>query len=94
MYLYMCCINISSYASQAVDVSLSQRQRQIQEEKHKLDEKDSMLRHEIADTEMSIASLRQHLQDKESPLQVAQSRHWTRSFRPGADRCLDKPHYR
>lgn len=54
----------------------------------------SQLRKEIAEEENSIASIRQSLQDKESPLQVAQSRHWTRSFRPGADRCLDQPHYR
>ncbi|CAL4114741.1 unnamed protein product, partial [Meganyctiphanes norvegica] len=79
---------------QASDVAFNTRIRQLEEAKAKLIEKDQMLRQEIANKEISIATLRQNLQDKESPLQVAQSRHWTRSFRPGADRCIDQPHYR
>ncbi|MPC16110.1 Tektin-4 [Portunus trituberculatus] len=80
--------------AEAVDVALNIRIAELNEAKGRLTEKDGMLRQEIAQEEVSIASLRQALQDKESPLQVAQSRHWTRSFRPGADRCLDQPHYR
>ncbi|XP_063859081.1 tektin-4-like [Scylla paramamosain] len=80
--------------AEAVDVALNIRIAELNEAKARLTEKDGMLRQEIAQEEVSIASLRQALQDKESPLQVAQSRHWTRSFRPGADRCLDQPHYR
>ncbi|XP_068206548.1 tektin-4-like [Palaemon carinicauda] len=79
---------------EATDVALNTRIMELEDAKAKLIIKDSMLRKEIAEEETSIASLRQALQDKESPLQVAQSRHWTRSFRPGADRCLDHPHYR
>ncbi|XP_045132773.1 tektin-4-like isoform X2 [Portunus trituberculatus] len=79
--------------AEAVDVALNIRIAELNEAKGRLTEKDGMLRQEIAQEEVSIASLRQALQDKESPLQVAQSRHWTRSFRPGADRCLDQPHY-
>ncbi|XP_042240604.1 tektin-4-like [Homarus americanus] len=81
-------------AAEATDVAFNTRIRELEDAKAKLTDKDAMLRKEIAEEEGSLASLRQALQDKESPLQVAQSRHWTRSFRPGADRCLDHPHYR
>ncbi|ROT71025.1 tektin A1 [Penaeus vannamei] len=84
----------SEAAAEATDVAFNTRLRELEEAKAKLVTKDGMLRKEIAEEENSIASIRQSLQDKESPLQVAQSRHWTRSFRPGADRCLDQPHYR
>ncbi|XP_069183239.1 tektin-4 isoform X2 [Procambarus clarkii] len=81
-------------AAEASDVALNTRIRELEDAKSKLVDKDAMLRKEIGEEEVSLGSLRQALQDKESPLQVAQSRHWTRSFRPGADRCLDHPHYR
>ncbi|XP_069956781.1 tektin-4-like [Cherax quadricarinatus] len=81
-------------SAEASDVALNTRIMELQDAKIKLLDKDAMLRKEIGEEEMSLASLRQALQDKESPLQVAQSRHWTRSFRLGADRCLDHPHYR
>ncbi|XP_071550321.1 tektin-4-like [Panulirus ornatus] len=81
-------------SGEASDVALNTRIVELEDAKASLIEKDGTLRKEIANEEVSIASLRQALQDKESPLQVAQSRHWTRSFRPGADRCLDHPHYR
>lgn len=51
-------------------------------------------RREIADQEIIICNLRQELEDKEQPYQVAQTRHYSRSFRPGIDRCLDEPHFR
>ncbi|XP_076069703.1 tektin-4-like [Oratosquilla oratoria] len=81
-------------AGDDVDVALNRRLSELEDAKARLKEQDKRLMGEVAQQELSIRSLRQSLHDKEAPHKVSQTRHWTRSFRPGYDRCLDPPHYR
>lgn len=47
----------------------------------------------IANTELSIARLREAIRNKEDPIKVAQTRLYTRESRPNVDLCRDPVHY-
>ncbi|KAL7636210.1 UNVERIFIED_CONTAM: hypothetical protein RMT77_012967 [Armadillidium vulgare] len=78
----------------SVDSELNTSMEKLESALSTLREEDAQTRREIADQEIIICNLRQELEDKEQPYQVAQTRHYSRSFRPGIDRCLDEPHFR
>ena len=81
-------------ADSDVDSALNFSIQRFEKALKSLKEEDEKVRREIATLEINTQDLRQELVNKETPLKVAQTRHYERSYRPRMDRCLDQPHYR
>ncbi|XP_003224789.2 tektin-4 isoform X2 [Anolis carolinensis] len=66
----------------------------LEDAKHKLEHHLKKILKEIGDQEHNIEALKQAIKDKETPLKVAQTRLYDRSFRPNVDLCRDAAQFR
>ncbi|XP_053551180.1 tektin-4 [Bombina bombina] len=76
-----------------VDSSFAQRCREVEDAKYKLESHLKKVLVEIGDQEKNIAALKQAIKDKESPMKVAQTRLYQRSYRPNVELCRDPPQF-
>nr|XP_056722281.1 tektin-4 [Euleptes europaea] len=67
---------------------------ELDDAKHKLEHHLRKILKEIGDQEYNIAALKQAIKDKETPLKVAQTRLYDRSFRPNVELCRDAAQFR
>ncbi|XP_054848324.1 tektin-4 [Eublepharis macularius] len=77
-----------------VNEAFAKRCEELDDAKHKLEHHLKKTLKEIGDQEYNIAALRQAIKDKESPLKVAQTRLYDRSFRPNVELCRDAAQFR
>ncbi|KAH0631765.1 hypothetical protein JD844_019536 [Phrynosoma platyrhinos] len=77
-----------------VDEAFAKHCEEMEDAKHKLEHHLKKTLKEIGDQEHNIAALKQAIKDKETPLKVAQTRLYDRSFRPNVDLCRDAAQFR
>lgn len=73
----------------AVDRAFAKRCEELEDARHKFENQLTKTLEEIGKQEMNITSLKQAIKDKETPLKVAQTRLYQRSFRPNVELCKD-----
>nr|WLD15746.1 tektin 3/5A [Platynereis dumerilii] len=78
----------------AVNNAFTDRIRDYMDAKHKLQTHLSQVLQEIFDMEKNIELLKKCIQDKEAPMQVAQTRLATRTRRPNIELCRDPVQHR
>jgi len=78
----------------SVNNSFTDRIRDYMDAKHKLQTHLSKVLQEIFDMEKNIELLKKCIQDKEAPMQVAQTRLATRTRRPNIEACRDPVQHR
>lgn len=78
----------------AVNEAFARRCEEVDDAKHKLEHHLHKILKEIGDQENNILALKQAIKDKETPLKVAQTRLYDRSFRPNVDLCRDTAQFR
>lgn len=78
----------------AVNVALTQRMQESTDARNKLQTHLSKVLQEIFDMEKNIEFLKKAIQDKEAPMQVAQTRLDTRIRRPNVELCRDPVQHR
>lgn len=78
----------------AVNNAFTDRIREYMDAKHKLQTHLSKVLQEIFDMEKNIELLKKCIQDKEAPMQVAQTRLATRTRRPNIEACRDPVQHR
>ncbi|XP_033023449.1 tektin-4 [Lacerta agilis] len=77
-----------------VNDAFAQQLEVLEDAKHKLEHHLKKTLKEIGDQEHNIEALKQAIKDKETPLKVAQTRLYDRSFRPNVDLCRDAAQFR
>uniref|UniRef100_A0A0B7AUN0 Tektin n=1 Tax=Arion vulgaris TaxID=1028688 RepID=A0A0B7AUN0_9EUPU len=77
-----------------VNVALSQRVKETTEARNKIHTHLSKVLQEVFDMEKNIELLKKAIQDKEAPMQVAQTRLETRLKRPNVELCRDPVQHR
>ncbi|XP_077173082.1 tektin-4 [Paroedura picta] len=77
-----------------VNEAFAKRGEELDDAKHKLEHHLKKTLKEIGDQEYNIAALKQAIKDKETPLKVAQTRLYDRSFRPNVELCRDAAQFR
>ncbi|KAL8175019.1 UNVERIFIED_CONTAM: Tektin-4 [Gekko kuhli] len=77
-----------------VNEAFAKRCEEMEDAKHKLEHHLRKTLKEIGDQEYNIAALKQAIKDKETPLKVAQTRLYDRSFRPNVELCRDAAQFR
>ncbi|XP_027719021.1 tektin-4 [Vombatus ursinus] len=77
-----------------VNLAFAKRCDEMEDAKHKLQYHLNKTLREISDQENNIASLKQAIKDKETPLKVAQTRLYQRAQRPNVDLCRDAAQFR
>ncbi|XP_053131632.1 tektin-4 [Hemicordylus capensis] len=77
-----------------VNEAFAKRCEEMEDAKQKLEHHLRKTLKEIGDQEYNIAALKQAIIDKETPLKVAQTRLYDRSFRPNVDLCRDAAQFR
>ncbi|KAJ6659756.1 hypothetical protein lerEdw1_018472 [Lerista edwardsae] len=80
--------------SNLVNEAFARRCEEVEDAKHKLEHHLKKVLTEIGDQEHNIEALKQAIKDKETPLKVAQTRLYDRSFRPNIDLCRDAAQFR
>ncbi|XP_042294189.1 tektin-4 [Sceloporus undulatus] len=80
--------------SDVANEAFATRCAEMEDAKHKLEHHLKKILKEIGDQEHNIAALKQAIKDKETPLKVAQTRLYDRSFRPNIDLCKDAAQFR
>lgn len=88
------CNNEMWQAWNAVNVALSQRSQETTDARNKIQTHLSKVLQEIYDMEKNIELLKKAIQDKEAPMQVAQTRLDTRLRRPNVELCRDPVQHR
>lgn len=78
----------------ASNTAITERSREYMDTKNKLQTHLAKVMQESYDMEKSIDHLRRCIQEKESPMQLAQTRLMTRIQRPNVERCRDQVHHR
>ncbi|NWX88786.1 TEKT4 protein, partial [Nothoprocta pentlandii] len=78
----------------AVNEAFARRCEELEDAKHKLEYHLKNTLKEIGDQEANIAALKQAIKDKETPMKVAQTRLYDRSFRPNVELCRDPAQFR
>lgn len=78
----------------AVNNAFTDRIKEYMDAKHKLQTHLSKVLQEIFDMEKNVELLKKCIQDKESPMQVAQTRLATRTRRPNVEACRDPVQHR
>ncbi|NWI08176.1 TEKT4 protein, partial [Crypturellus soui] len=78
----------------AVNEAFAKRCEELEDAKHKLEFHLKNTLKEIGDQEANIAALKQAIKDKETPMKVAQTRLYDRSFRPNVELCRDAAQFR
>ncbi|XP_026541606.1 tektin-4 [Notechis scutatus] len=77
-----------------VNQTFAKRCEELEDAKHKLEHSLRKTLQEIGHQEHNIEALKQAIKDKETPLKVAQTRLYDRSFRPNVDLCRDTAQFR
>ncbi|XP_026560414.1 tektin-4 [Pseudonaja textilis] len=77
-----------------VNQTFAKRCEELEDAKHKLEHSLRKTLQEIGHQEHNIEALKQAIKDKETPLKVAQTRLYDRSFRPNVDLCRDAAQFR
>ncbi|KAM3827132.1 tektin-4 [Vipera latastei] len=77
-----------------VNQAFAKRCEELEDAKHKLEHSLRKTLQEIGHQEHNIQALKQAIKDKETPLKVAQTRLYDRSFRPNVDLCRDAAQFR
>ncbi|CAG5132056.1 unnamed protein product [Candidula unifasciata] len=78
----------------AVNVALNQRIQETTDARNKIQTHLSKVLQEVFDSEKNIELLKKAIQDKEAPMQVAQTRLETRLRRPNVELCRDPVQHR
>ncbi|NXH23132.1 TEKT4 protein, partial [Bucco capensis] len=77
-----------------VQQAFAQRCEELHDAKHKLEHHLRKVLQEIGAQEALIAALKQAITDQETPMKVAQTRLYDRSFRPNIELCRDEAQFR
>uniref|UniRef100_A0A8C6Y9S6 Tektin n=1 Tax=Naja naja TaxID=35670 RepID=A0A8C6Y9S6_NAJNA len=77
-----------------VNQNFAKRCEELEDAKHKLEHSLRKTLQEIGHQEHNIEALKQAIKDKETPLKIAQTRLYDRSFRPNVDLCRDTAQFR
>ncbi|XP_070811167.1 tektin-4 [Pituophis catenifer annectens] len=77
-----------------VNQAFAKRCEELEDAKHKMEHSLQKTLQEIGHQEHNIEALKQAIKDKETPLKVAQTRLYDRSFRPNIDLCRDTAQFR
>ncbi|XP_058013875.1 tektin-4 [Ahaetulla prasina] len=77
-----------------VNQAFAKRCEELEDAKHKMEHSLQKTLQEIGHQEHNIEALKQAIKDKETPLKVAQTRLYDRSFRPNVDLCRDTAQFR
>ncbi|XP_032086162.1 tektin-4 [Thamnophis elegans] len=77
-----------------VNQAFAKRCEELEDAKHKMEHSLRKTLQEIGHQEHNIEALKQAIKDKETPLKVAQTRLYDRSFRPNVDLCRDTAQFR
>ncbi|XP_075421905.1 tektin-4 [Ascaphus truei] len=77
-----------------VDSAFAKRCEEVEDAKQKLENHLTKTLEEIGGQENNIAALKQAIKDKETPMKVAQTRLYQRSYRPNVELCRDPVQFR